>query len=59
MIPLTRTAEIASESADAPAASRTGGRLSADERRNRLDIWSDCVKAELAARNMRPAQLAA
>lgn len=58
MIPLTR-ADAVSEGDDAPTASRTGGRLSASERHERLETWSNFVNAELAARNMRPAQLAA
>lgn len=38
---------------------RTGGRLTSQERRQRLDAWAEFINGELAARNMRPAQLAA
>lgn len=58
MIPLTRTAEAVPDTETSTAA-RTGGRLSASERQQRLDIWANFVNAELTARNMRPAQLAA
>jgi transcriptional regulator with XRE-family HTH domain len=58
MIPLARTAEAVPDSETHPAA-RTGGRLSASERQQRLDIWANFINAELTARNMRPAQLAA
>jgi len=37
---------------------RTGGRMCEEQRRRRLEIWSDFVEEELQTRNMRPAQLA-
>jgi hypothetical protein len=37
---------------------RTGGRMCREDRRRRLEIWADFIEGELAARNMRPAQLA-
>lgn len=58
-IPLARQTNGDAGAANAPAASRTGGRLSPDERRQRLEIWAEFINTELAARNMRPAQLAA
>ena len=59
MIPLTRAPEAVADGDEARAASRTGGRLTASERRERLEIWANFVNDELTARNMRPAQLAA
>jgi len=37
---------------------RTGGRLTGEERRRRLEIWAEFINSELEVRNMRPAQLA-
>lgn len=37
---------------------RTGGRAPKEERRRRLEVWGAFIEAELAARGMRPAQLA-
>ncbi len=37
---------------------RTGGRPSAHERRRRLEVWGTFINDELAARGMRPTQLA-
>ncbi len=36
----------------------TGGQALAEERRRRLEVWGAFIDAELAARGMRPAQLA-
>lgn len=53
--PVHRVPQFGQAVSDQP---RTGGRMCEEQRRQRLDTWSEFIETELRSRNMRPAQLA-